>query len=335
MNKGFVFGKFLPFHKGHEVMIRFALSQCDFLSVLVCASDKETISGEKRKEWIEKTFHTTQNIEFLVFDYNESEYPNSSESSRDISEKWAEAFKLFFPDYTTVITSEPYGYYVAEYMNIKHILFDINREKIPVAASKIRSDIFTYWNYLPDPVKSDMAIKIAILGTESTGKTTMVDMLSKHYNCTSVFEAGRDLIADSTDFRFDDLYVVADEHARRIRKAEKGLSPLIIIDTDIHITKSYAQFSFNRELIVKDVIYEANEADLYLYLKNDVPHIQDGTRMNEEGRNRLDVSHRKTLANHNIPIIEISGKWEERFEKAVKEIGKLIGKKNKEVKEWI
>ena len=55
MVKGFVFGKFLPFHKGHQAMINFALGHCDFLTVLVCASDKETISGEPRKGWIEKT----------------------------------------------------------------------------------------------------------------------------------------------------------------------------------------------------------------------------------------------------------------------------------------
>ena len=41
-----IFGKFLPFHKGHQAMIEFALTQCDVLYVLVCKSDKEQISGE-------------------------------------------------------------------------------------------------------------------------------------------------------------------------------------------------------------------------------------------------------------------------------------------------
>jgi HTH-type transcriptional repressor of NAD biosynthesis genes len=55
MTKGFVFGKFLPFHKGHEAMIKFALTKCDFLTVLVCCSDKESIPDTFRKSWIEKT----------------------------------------------------------------------------------------------------------------------------------------------------------------------------------------------------------------------------------------------------------------------------------------
>jgi HTH-type transcriptional repressor of NAD biosynthesis genes len=56
MVKAFVFGKFLPFHKGHEAMINFALSKCDLLTVLVCCSDKENISDTVRSSWIEKTF---------------------------------------------------------------------------------------------------------------------------------------------------------------------------------------------------------------------------------------------------------------------------------------
>ena len=56
MIKAFVFGKFLPFHKGHEAIINFALTKCDFLTVLVCCSDKENITAMTRQKWIEKTF---------------------------------------------------------------------------------------------------------------------------------------------------------------------------------------------------------------------------------------------------------------------------------------
>lgn len=335
MNKGFVFGKFLPFHKGHEAMIRFALTQVDFLSVLVCASDKENISAEVRKNWIEKTFANIPNLEVITFNYKESDLPNSSESSRDISKKWAGVFKTYFPDYTIVITSEPYGEYVAEYMNIKHILFDKERNTVPVAASKIRFDLFSYWEYLLDAVKPDMVIKVVILGTESTGKTILTEKLARHYNATAVFEAGRDIIPDSNDFSINDLYLVADEHARRIRESETKESPLVIIDTDIHITKSYGRFTFNEVLILDEHVYDVNKADLYLYLSNDVEFVQDGTRMDEIERNKLDISHREMLKEHNIPYIEISGNWDERFEKAVDKIDRLIEGKMLTIRNWL
>ena len=67
MIKAFVFGKFLPFHKGHEAMINFALTKCDFLAVLVCCSDKENITAMTRQKWIEKTFENQSKIEIKSF----------------------------------------------------------------------------------------------------------------------------------------------------------------------------------------------------------------------------------------------------------------------------
>ncbi len=85
MVKAFVFGKFLPFHKGHEAMINFALTKCDFLTVLICCSDKENIPATTRQKWIEKTFISEHRIEIKSFNYLESEFPNTSESSQEIS----------------------------------------------------------------------------------------------------------------------------------------------------------------------------------------------------------------------------------------------------------
>lgn len=324
MVKAFVFGKFLPFHKGHEAMINFALTKCDFLTVLVCCSDKENIPATTRQKWIEKTFETHKNIEVKTFNYSENEFPNTSVSSQEVSKIWSSKFKELFPDYDLVITSEEYGNYVASYMGIEHIPFDIPKQLFPVSATAVRNDLFTNWEFLPDSVKPYFAFKVVILGTESTGKTTLTEQLSQHFNCTSVTEIARDLIDNSNTFEFDDLHLVATEHAKRIDKAILDKSPLIIIDTDIHITKSYANFVFNKVLEVENEIYNSNKGDLYLYLNNDVEYVQDGTRLSEIDRNLLDLSHRKILTQHNIDIVEITGDWEQRFEQAVTIINQTI-----------
>lgn len=326
MVKAFICGKFLPFHKGHEAMIRFALSKSDFLTVLVCCSDKETIPGNVRKSWMEKTFESRKDIEIRCYHYSESELPNTSVSSPQVSKVWAERFKALFPDYDLVISSEKYGDYIASFMGIKHIAFDIPRQSVLVSATAVRNDLVANWDFLPDHVKPDFAIKVVILGTESTGKTTLTEKLAKHYNCASVKEAGRDIIADSTSFLYDDLHLVASEHARRINEATTGKSPLIIIDTDIHITKSYSNFVFGRTLEVDSDIYNANKAQLHLYLNNDVKYVQDGTRLDETKRDLLDLSHREILRQHNIDLVEIRGNWEQRFERAVEEIDRIIRK---------
>ena len=332
MVKAFVFGKFLPFHKGHEAMINFALTECDFLTVLVCCSHEENIPAKTRQKWIEKTFEKVSKIEIKSYNYLESELPNTSQSSQGVSKIWSAKFKEFFPNYDLVITSEEYGNYVASFMKIKHIAFDIPKQLFPVSATAIRNNIFTNWNFLPDSVKPNFTIKVVLLGTESTGKTTLTERLSNHFNCSSVNEAGRDLIANSNSFEFDDLHLVASEHAKRIDKAVLEKSPLIIIDTDIHITMSYAKFIFNQTLNVEREIYNSNKAVLYLYLNNDVEYLQDGTRLTEEDRNLLDISHRQILTEHNINFIEINGNWNNRFESSIEHINTLIA--TYETKHW-
>jgi HTH-type transcriptional repressor of NAD biosynthesis genes len=258
-----------------------------------------------------------------VFEYQESEFPNSSVSSESISQVWSVKFKELFPDYTFLITSEQYGDYVAKFMNIKHILFDMNRIEFPVSATFIKNDLFAYWHFLPDGVKPDWATKVAVLGTESTGKTTLTKKLAQHYHCSFVPEAGRELIPDSKSFTYQDLCDVATEHARNIKAATLGESPLIIIDTDVYITESYSWFAFKKALTVNEDIYKTNQSNLYLYLNNDVDFLQDGTRLDEFQRNLLDISHRRILAAHHIKFVEITGNWEQRFKQAVKEIDKL------------
>lgn len=324
MTKAFVFGKFLPFHKGHEAMINFALSKCDFLTILVCCSDKENIAGAIRSSWIQKTFNPEKKIEIRTLNYLESELPNTSESSKEVSAIWAKIFKKQFPDYTLLITSEEYGNLVAAYMNIEHLAFDLSKKLFPVSATAVRNNLFANWNFLPISVKPYFALKVVILGTESTGKTTLAEKLSQHFKCSLVPEVARDIISNSNFFTCNDLYLVAAEHAKLIEETITSNSPLVIIDTDIHTTISYSRFIFEKELEVSSDIYTSNKANSYLYLSKDVKYHQDGTRLNETRRNLLDLSHRQVLSRHNIDIIEINGDWDERFEKAVNEINKLI-----------
>ncbi len=317
MKKGLVFGKFLPFHKGHKSMIDFATAHCDQLIVLVCGSDKENIPTEIRVNWLRKTFRKKSNIIIQEFNYLETELPNTSTSSRVVSELWASKFREILPYIDILITSEKYGDYVAEYMNIKHIFFDEQRKKHNISSSMIRPNPFKYWDFIVDAAKPFYQKKVVLLGTESTGKTTLSKTLSQYFQAALVTEAGRDLIEDSNDFSISDLEKVAYQHSVNIKKASKKNTPIIIIDTDIHITQSYAKHQFNEYLKIEPSIYQLNKADLYLYLNNDVPFVQDNTRMSEQLRNQLDISHRNTLKDFDINYHEIKGKWASRMNTAI------------------
>lgn len=335
MKKGFVLGKFLPFHKGHEAMIHFALGNCEELIVLVCCSDIETVSAEIRMNWIKETFHLEiiqDRLKVISYEYLEKDLSSSSVASEEITGKWAIALKGIIPaDYSTIISSEGYGKLLAEYMGLQYIMFDYQRHLVPVSATMIRNEIFKYWGSLPESVKPYFSIKVAILGTESTGKTTLAKKLAEQLNGVFIPEAGRRLIPTSKSFTEEDLHKVAKEHAYDIQFAiTHGDSPLLIMDTDINITQSYGWYTFRKQLQFAHELYEANKADLYIYLDKGVPFVQDGTRLDVEERNSLDALHRSVLKQNKVNPIFIQGDWASRELQAIQLVRELLEEKHRQ-----
>lgn len=327
MTRSFTFGKYYPFHKGHEELIRFALGESDEVIVVICVSKSETISGEIRAEWIKKSFPNATRLIIKVFDYSEDDLPNTSESSETVSKIWSDQFSKILPKVDRVVTSEKYGDFVAQFMGIKHLPYNPNRTITPISSTNIRTDLSSNWTFLPEGVKSYFLKKVVIVGTESTGKSTLCELLAEHYRCDYVPEVARSINEHSNECTMDDLKHIASAHAQAIHQSSlSSQKPLLIIDTDIYITKSYANFLFHQDLTVPQHIIEANKADLYIFLNNDCSHIQDGTRLTKEDRDRLHLSHIKTLEKNNISYIRISGDWESRFQKAVEHIDQLLAR---------
>jgi HTH-type transcriptional repressor of NAD biosynthesis genes len=325
MIKAFVFGKFMPFHKGHQAMIAFAAMHCDELIVVPCVSDCESLPGILRKAWIEKTFAANTKIKVSLLNYMEDELPNSSVSSEALSKLWAEKFKSILPDVNLLVTSEPYGEFVANFMGIKHLPFDLSRTEVPVSATKIRNNPYENWDFLPDAVKPHYQRKVVILGTESTGKTSLAEYLSTYFNAALVREMGRELIPDSEKFvssfgRDEDLERVAAAHQRETELAIQSLKPLIVMDTDIHITQSYAFYKFGKYLNLPEVWYRTQKADLYLYLPVETPYVQDGTRLSKNERDELDQCHRDTLKKFELSYERLDFDFNLRAERSVKSI---------------
>lgn len=313
MRTGFVFGKFMPLHKGHIALIEFALKHCDRLYVVICFTGNEPINYLIRKQWLYQVFENTPSVTIVSFSYDEKELPNTSVSSKEVSKLWADAFKKLLPDVDIVFTSEKYGDYVAEYMRIKHLCFDEMRNIVPVSASAIRSQPFRYWEYIPSPVRPFFVKKVCIVGSESTGKSTLTKKLAEHYKTTYVPEMAREIIEETENCTYGDLLKIAALHTKTISEAILVANKLLIVDTDLNITKSYSRFLFNKELNVEPWIEELNQFDLYLFLEPDCEYVQDGTRLSVEERNKLSKHHIKFFQDKGIRFISIRGNWENRF----------------------
>jgi len=320
--QGFVFGKYYPLHNGHLALIKYAESICKQLVVIVCASSRELIGSNIRAGWLKEELATFTNITVLTYDYDETDLPNTSVSSWDVSKVWSKVFKGLVPQADLVVTSEPYGDYVAQYMGITHMAFD---QKRLTSSTLVRKNRIEQWSFLPSSVKKHLQKTIFISGAESTGKTIMAERLANHYGATLVSETGRKIIKNSNSFTQDDLYLVAEEHANLISSAKLTLSPLVIVDTDIYVTQSYCHFVFGDHLNIDPKIYSINSADLRLFLSTDVPFVQDGTRMGSEFREGLSVSHERVLFEYGQGYEMINGDdWDRRFVWAVELIDSMI-----------
>jgi HTH-type transcriptional regulator, transcriptional repressor of NAD biosynthesis genes len=328
MIKGFVTGSFRPFHRGHEALISYAKSNCDELTILITTLPDETIPYKYRLKWVLSTYLDDPKVQILADNIQEPDLKGDG-----LSGWWGMYVTQKFGHFDRVFTSEDYGEIFAKAMGAEHWKFDQARTIIPVSATIIRNKPFKYWEYINNFAKDYFVKKIAIVGTESTGKTTMCKKLAEYYNTVWVPEVGRELVPDTKNCTIEDLKLVASEHAKSIIRTTRLANKLLFIDTDLSITKSYSEFLFGEVPKVEPWIEKANDVHLYIYLDKDAPYINDGTRMDKGRRDQLDESHMKFLKGKELHyfhwLTRTRGnqeKYDERLKYVIQEIDTFIRK---------
>jgi HTH-type transcriptional repressor of NAD biosynthesis genes len=331
MIKGFVIGKFLPFHLGHEALIEYAKDNCDHLTIIVGAMPDEPIPYKYRLKWVLSTYLDDPKVDV----FGDIAKPPIFSSDKLKSQWWGKHCLNHFGKFDRVFSSENYGVEFAKSMNAENWVFNKARTIIPVSGTLIRSKPLTCWGYLNNFAKDYFVKKIAIVGTETTGKTTMAQQLAEHYDTVWCPELGRELIPNTKECTIEDLKLVGVEHAKHIIKYTRLSNKLLFIDTDLNITKSYSEFLFNEIPEYPIWVEKANEMHLYIYLMADAPYVNDGTRLSKKERNELDKYHWKNicLPKNNMHCIWFANDCNEknnkniyklRFENVIQHIDEFI-----------
>lgn len=322
MIRGLVIGKFMPMHLGHLALIEYACNHCDEVIVSMSYTAADPIPGEVRFDWVKATIaHEKKARPHIVLD-------NFDDESLPIEERtriWSDFIRRVYPKIDYVISSEPYGLPFAKHLGAHHLSFDPDRKRIPVSASMIRKKPLTYWNYIVAAARPFFVAKVCLYGAESTGKSTLTQRLSQHYNTTHVPEVAREMIT-SNEFSIKDIIAIGNAHHERIEQQSRLANKLLFCDTDAITTQIYSRHYLG---VIPDELFEIEQKTtyaLYFVMDIDVPWVADGLRDLGHRRQEMMRVFKDALLERNIPFIMVSGDFATRESTMIKAVDELLAR---------
>ncbi len=322
--KGLVIGKFMPPHNGHIELTKFASLRCEKLIVAVCSRPEEPIDGKLRYQWMKEIFKNHKNIKIAQI---KKDLPQDREPSRRASRIWARYLGKRFKNIDALFSSEVYGGWVGEYMGADHIMFDLERKRIPVSATQIRKDPFKYWEFIPEAVRPYFVKKICIYGAESTGKSVLSEQLAEHYGTDFVPEYARSYIAwNGNRFSYKDMEIVAREHVKMENQKARNANKLLFCDTDSITTLIYSRYYFGKVPNIVKNLADEKRYDLYLFMKPDIPWVDDPQRDLGGRREEFEGIFRRELEKRKISFVCVEGKGKSRLDSAIKAVDSYLRK---------
>ena len=189
-----------------------------------------------------------------------------------------------------------------------------------------------------------MIKKVVIIGPESTGKSTLCELLAQHYGMQWCPEFAREyLLTNGTQYTYDDLLTIAkgqlameDEYSVSVNSQWSMVNertwvnphslhttkkpPLLFIDTDMYVMKVWCEYVFEKchQFILDEIVNR--KYDLYLLCNTDLAWVKDDLREypDEVNRKELFTIYKDLLINQNVPWVEISGSsYEDRVLMAI------------------
>lgn len=312
-----IVGKFAPLHAGHEALIRFALSRCERVSVWVYSRpDFPAMPSPVRRRWLREVFpaHLFPQLTLLP------DAPNPPLNSAPDAEHRAyvkavlDAWNVC-PD--VVVTSETYGPPLAERLNIAHLPFDPECRETPISGTAIRADVHASRQFLSPLVYAHFVQRVALVGAESTGKSTLTAALATEFGTHAVREYGREVYeredGQLTPEHFLEIALghraLEDEAARSL-----GLNRYLFVDTTAATTLMWSYLLCRAALSELHALADDSKR-LYAHTflcADDFGHQQDGWRSNTEVRGVQQAFIQQDLETRGIRYQPLIGSLTER-----------------------
>lgn len=319
VRRGLVIGKFYPPHRGHKFLIDTARAQVDHLTVLVCDRSDQTIPAARRAAWL-REIHPDVEVRVI---------PDIV--ADDDSAGWA-AYTIrllgFAPD--SVFTSEDYGDAYAHFLGCRHVPVDKARMRVPCSGTAIRADPLAHGEFLEPCVRAFFVQRIALVGAESTGTTTMAQALAAHYETVWAPEYGREYAEakmrrpNDLEWRTEEFAHIAAEQCAREDAAARQANRLLFCDAPAFATSLWHERYLGTLCPQVEALAEPYHYDLTLLTDVDIPFVQDGTRDGEHIRHQMHRHFVDWLCERGQPFTLLSGSHQERLHLAVSRVDALL-----------
>lgn len=320
--RGLVLGKFLPYHEGHAHLIRAARAQVDELVVLVCSLDHDPIPGALRFRWVRDAHPDCRVIRVV------DGVPQEPSEHRSFWAIWVDLIQRHAGTVDVVFTSETYGDELGRRIGARHVAIDNARASVPVSGTAVRADPIGNWQFIPRIVRPYYARRVALLGAESTGKSTLADKLAERFETVWVPEYGRpycEIIKPALDLDLGDLEAIAWGQATWEDEYATQANRVLVCDTELHTTATWCDLLLGSRPGWLDAAARARHYDLMLLLTPEVPWHDDGTRVLRDRRKEHTELLRRELDAAGRSYHVLSGPYEAREARAVELVGAMLG----------
>lgn len=320
LTRGLILGKFLPYHAGHAHLIRTARAAVDELIVLVCSTRGEPIAGAIRFGWVRDAHPDCRVIHVA------EEVPQAPEDAPDFWPIWTDLIARHAGRIDRVFTSESYGDELACRLGARHSSVDPERRRVPTSGTAIRSAPLRHWDFIPSNVRPCFVRRVALLGTESTGKTTLAQRLAAHFDTAWVREYGREYCETrpALSLTLPDFEAIAWAQATLEEEAAADANRVLICDTELHTTATWSDLVVGTRPPWLTDAARARRYDLVLLLDDDFPWVDDGTRVLRRRRREHTRRLRDELEAAGRQYTMLSGSYADRERDATRLMSALL-----------
>jgi NadR type nicotinamide-nucleotide adenylyltransferase len=241
---------------------------------------------------------------------------------------WVDAIRAAHPapvDFS--FSSEDYGAELARRLGAQPVSFDPARARVPISGAEVRADPLAHWQYLPPPVRPYYVRRVALVGAESTGKTTLAQALAAQFETVWSPEYARAyLLARGGVCTEADMHVIAQGQAESEERLARQANRVLIGDTNVLTTQLWYEHYFGPPPAALRQLAAERRAHLYLLCAPDVPWVADELRDSPGERAWFHQHFQQELAATGAPVVTLSGPFEARLAPALAAVRDLLAR---------